>query len=200
MFSNGTCEWPENLFLNKVLFCSVRYEPPRCEKMYVRPCTFTEDSDQPAHPHSLIRVFAVRLMKHRILGFPKRAQRIHCSDGTDVRLIWIVTECTYQKVPFCFINPCPAEWIKMPCPNLIFSQSDYLIRIVVINSYTNGKQCRSRSVGFFRSQLIWIYTVCKGSVYPGSAGQGLILDFCFKVLLINLRLCKVSNQFRNSFW
>ena len=37
----------------------------------------------------------------------------------------------------------------------------------------NGKQCRSRSVGFFRSQLIWIYTVCKGRVYPGSAGQGL---------------------------
>ena len=25
----------------------------------------------------------------------------------------------------------------------------------------------------FRSQLIWIYTVCKGSVYPGSAGLGL---------------------------
>ena len=24
----------------------------------------------------------------------------------------------------------------------------------------NGKQCRPRSVGFFRSQLIWIYTVC----------------------------------------
>ena len=24
------------------------------------------------------------------------------------------------------------------------------------------------------SQLIWIYTVCKGRVYPGSAGQGLI--------------------------
>ena len=37
----------------------------------------------------------------------------------------------------------------------------------------NGKQCRSRSVGFFRSQLIWIYTVCKGRVYPHSAGQGL---------------------------
>ena len=37
----------------------------------------------------------------------------------------------------------------------------------------NGKQCRSRSVGFFRSQLIWIYTVCKSRAYPGSAGQGL---------------------------
>ena len=35
------------------------------------------------------------------------------------------------------------------------------------------KQCRSRSIGFFRSQLIWIYTVCKGRVYQGSAGQGL---------------------------
>ena len=27
---------------------------------------------------------------------------------------------------------------------------------------------------FFRSQLIWISTVCNGRVYPGSAGQGLI--------------------------
>ena len=27
--------------------------------------------------------------------------------------------------------------------------------------------------GFFRSQLIWIYTVCKDRVYLGSAGQGL---------------------------
>ena len=37
----------------------------------------------------------------------------------------------------------------------------------------NDKQCRSRSVGFWRSQLIWIYTVCKGRACPGSAGQGL---------------------------
>ena len=43
----------------------------------------------------------------------------------------------------------------------------------------NGKQCRSRSVGFFSSQLIWIYTVCKGRVYPGSAGQGLTFIFPF---------------------
>ena len=39
----------------------------------------------------------------------------------------------------------------------------------------NGKQCRSTSVGFFRSQLIWIYTVCKGRTYLGSAGLGLKL-------------------------
>ena len=27
------------------------------------------------------------------------------------------------------------------------------------------------------SQLIWIYIVCKGRVYPGSAGQGLIIMY-----------------------
>ena len=47
--------------------------------------------------------------------------------------------------------------------------SRLLIQIHIISD----KQCRSRSVGFFRSQLIWIYTVCKGRVYLGSAGQGL---------------------------
>ena len=47
----------------------------------------------------------------------------------------------------------------------------------------NGKQCRSRSVGFFRSQLIWIYTVCKGRVYPGSAGQGFRKENIFAYLL-----------------
>ena len=41
--------------------------------------------------------------------------------------------------------------------------------------YMNGNQYRSRSVGFFRSQLIWNYTVCKSRVtYPGSAWEGLI--------------------------
>ena len=62
----------------------------------------------------------------------------------------------------------------------------------------NSKQCRSRSVGFFRSQLIWICTVCKSKVYPGSAGLELnyyvyfyisllyyecILSFCFTLVI-----------------
>ena len=34
-------------------------------------------------------------------------------------------------------------------------------------------------------QLIWIYTVCKGWVYPGSAGQGLKLLSPVKHLLLN---------------
>ena len=34
---------------------------------------------------------------------------------------------------YLFINPCPAEYIKMPFPFLIFSQSDYLIQNFDIN-------------------------------------------------------------------
>ena len=34
------------------------------------------------------------------------------------------------------LNPCPAEQIKKPYPVLIFSQSDYLINVVDINSHT----------------------------------------------------------------
>ena len=48
-------------------------------------------------------------------------------------------------------------------------------RLLIWIHILNGKQCRSRSVGLIRSQLIWIYTVCKGSVYPGSAGLWLTM-------------------------
>ena len=49
-------------------------------------------------------------------------------------------------------------------------------RLLIQIHILSDKQCRFRSVGFFRSfrsQLIWIYTVCKGRVYPGSAEQGI---------------------------
>ena len=57
----------------------------------------------------------------------------------------------------------------MTHPVLIFSQSDYLIWIVAINS-----------VQIQISWLLnWIYTVCKDRVHLGSAGQGLIFTtFC----------------------
>ena len=36
------------------------------------------------------------------------------------------------------------------------------------------------------NQLIWIYTVCKGRIYPSSAGQGLtfLLWICFSQIEI----------------
>ena len=38
-------------------------------------CEPSEDSDQPGHPPSLIRVFAVRMKKVWILSYPLTAQR-----------------------------------------------------------------------------------------------------------------------------
>ena len=48
----------------------------------------------------------------------------------------------------------------MPRPLLISSQSDYLIRVLIEIQYlmTNSAD-PDLKVGFFRSQLIWIYTV-----------------------------------------
>ena len=43
----------------------------------------------------------------------------------------------------------------------------------LLDSVCLYKWCSSRSISFFRSWLIWIYTVCKGGVYQGSAGPGL---------------------------
>ena len=57
-------------------------------------------------------------------------------------------------------------------------------RSVGFRSQLNGKQCRSRSVGFFRSQLIWNYTVCKGKVYPGSSRTRVKLSSIDKQRLI----------------
>ena len=59
-----------------------------------------------------------------------------------------------------------------------------LIQIQILN----GKQCRSRSVGFFRSQLIWIYTICKGRTYLGSAGQGLRPLTCISQVNSNMKM------------
>ena len=72
---------------------------------------------------------------------------------------------------------------KIPHPLLIFSQSDYLIQVVDTNSHTSW-QCRSRLVGFFRSQLIWIYTVCKGRIY-----------LCFFVVFFYLGFMALSRIF-----
>ena len=52
-------------------------------------------------------------------------------------------------------------------------------RLLIHIHILNDKQCRSRSVGFCRSQLIWIYTVCKCRIYLGSAGQGLKIQTFF---------------------
>ena len=54
----------------------------------------SEDSDQPGHPPSLIRVFAVRMKKPWVLSYPLSAQGRLWSDWADAQLIWVFAERT----------------------------------------------------------------------------------------------------------
>ena len=62
-------------------------------------CAPSEDSDQPGHPPSLIRVFAVRTKKACVLSYPLSAQWRRCSDWADAQadlsLRWAL-------MPFCW--------------------------------------------------------------------------------------------------
>ena len=55
-----------------VLLCTDLIEP-HLDKTDKMACVPSEDSDQPGHPPSLIRVFADRLKKARILSYPMSA-------------------------------------------------------------------------------------------------------------------------------
>ena len=57
---------------------------------------------------------------------------------------------------------------KLRGPVLIVSKSEYLIIVVHTNSNTEWQTLQIQ----IRSQLIWIYTVCKGRVYLGPVWQG----------------------------
>ena len=60
------------------------HEPPhdKTNRMAIAP---NEDTDQPAHPPSLIRVFAVHLKKHWVLSYPLSALQRLWSDWADLR-------------------------------------------------------------------------------------------------------------------
>ena len=74
-------------------------------------------------------------------------------------------------------NPCHALTLKMQ--HLPKFQPIRLLNPDCWNKFTywmtnSADPDQLASEGFFICQLIWIYTVCKGRVYPGSAGRRLI--------------------------
>ena len=61
---------------------------PHHDKTKKVACAPSEDSDQPGHPPSLIRVFAVRVKKAWVLSYPLSAQRRLWSVWSS-RLFWV---------------------------------------------------------------------------------------------------------------
>ena len=77
--------------LTRSIYISVKYGWPAVRLMSASwqnqqcGCTPSEDSDQPGHPTSLIRVFAVRMKKAWVLSYPLSAQRRLWSDWADAQ-------------------------------------------------------------------------------------------------------------------
>ena len=66
---NFSATWKDALFIymgSYILFETAH------DKNYNKTCASSEDSDQPAHPRSLIRVFADRMCLLQPPGHPKR--------------------------------------------------------------------------------------------------------------------------------
>ena len=91
------------------------YEPPR-DKTNKKACAPSEDSDQPGHPPSLIRVFAVRMLKTWVLSYPLSAQRRLWSDWADAQADLSLRWAHSHFVGFvmrwlvCIQNFIPAKW------------------------------------------------------------------------------------------
>ena len=79
----------------------------------------SEDSDQPGHPPSLIRVFTVRMKKPWVLSYPLSAQRRLWSDLADTHFVsfvmsWLNYGNFFQSVNFLdfYGNTWPPSWKK----------------------------------------------------------------------------------------
>ena len=58
-------------YIYNVLKISANFSlEPRYDKTFKMICATSEDSDQPGHPYSLIRVFDVRKKKAWVLSYP----------------------------------------------------------------------------------------------------------------------------------
>ena len=76
-----------NRWNKQTLNCCIKlltFEPPH-DKTNEMACAPSEDSDQPGHPPSLIRVSAVRMKKAWVLSYPLSAQRGLWSDWEDAQ-------------------------------------------------------------------------------------------------------------------
>ena len=82
-------------------------------------CAPSEDSDQPGHPPSLIRVFAFRMKKAWVLNYPLSAQRRLWSDWATVFLVESDSFHCYAEIyhPVQFSQTCELPlhlWTNLP--------------------------------------------------------------------------------------
>ena len=98
----------------------------------------SEDSDQPGHRPSLIRVFAVHLKKARILSYPLSAQQRLWSDWAnaqaDLSLRW-------AHMPFCWFCHDAAQMYLQILDKRQFSPSSFVLWLTCYNDISYCRRC-----------------------------------------------------------
>ena len=93
------CRFWNNAYTRLIMYMQIRYNAihngfwsgfnmkidPRHDKTNKMICAPSEDSDQPGHPPSLIRVSAVRLKQNWVLSYPLSTQQRLWSDWADAQ-------------------------------------------------------------------------------------------------------------------
>ena len=93
-------------------------------------CAPSEDSDQPGHSPSLIRVVAVRMKKAWILNYPLSASEDSDQTGRMPRLIWVFAGRTLillvlsRRGSFLIQNRYPAEIVDTLSEQVITERRD----------------------------------------------------------------------------
>ena len=97
---NNTIDKVQSVLCLGILWSSTNKNETAHDKTYKMACAPSEDSDQPGHPPSLIRVLAVLMKKAWVLTYPLSAPRSLWSDWAeaqaDLSLRW-------AHMPFCKI-------------------------------------------------------------------------------------------------
>ena len=86
---------------------SIRFEPAH-DKTNKMACAPSQDSDQPGHPPSLIRVFAVRMKEVEVLSYLLCAQRRLWSDWADAQADLSLR---WAHMPFCWFCHALAHFV-----------------------------------------------------------------------------------------
>ena len=110
--------------------CLKGNEPPY-DKTKKMACTPSEDSDQPGHPASLIRVFAVCMKKAWVHSYPLSAQRRLWSDWADAQADLSLCLAHSHFVGFVM------RWLKL----LLFQSKCQSLGTVYCNSISESEFC-----------------------------------------------------------
>ena len=95
---------------------------PAHDKTYKIACAPSEDSDQPGHPPSLIRVFAVPMKKDWVFSYPLSAQQRLWSDWADAQA---ELSLRWAHMPFC--------WFCHALAHLLSQQLAAIKRLLVLH-------------------------------------------------------------------